>query len=239
MPNWSYNEFSISGTTEEMSKFYEIALKPNHNGDVSFKLSNIFPMPQKIKNTISPSSSAKGRKWLEHDTAAIRDNKISEALGVEPEIKLTPCENNTHEKCRLLKEEFGVDNWYDWNISNYGTKWDVEVLSESFYEKEETNFLIEFNTAWSPPENFLLKLQERFPNLDIKLSYTLEGSSDCGVYQTERYDGFPSIEHQSAETEMRSCFNDQPVYYCDATGEYKYHKTGEICEDVYEYNPLK
>ena len=64
MPNWSFNNFQISGRSEEMEKFYQTALKKSAEGELIFSFSNVIPQPEKIKNTISPSSSAKGVKWL-------------------------------------------------------------------------------------------------------------------------------------------------------------------------------
>ena len=64
MPNWSYNNLEVSGDPEQMKEFYSVVIKENLNKEMSFRFSNIFPMPEKIKNTISPSSSAKGKKWI-------------------------------------------------------------------------------------------------------------------------------------------------------------------------------
>ena len=52
MPNWTYNNLTISGDSDDMKEFYEIAIKSNVNGDLSFRFSNVFQMPEKIKNTI-------------------------------------------------------------------------------------------------------------------------------------------------------------------------------------------
>lgn len=236
MPNWSYNNFTISGQKDDLKSFYDEALKPNQNGDLSFKFSNIFPMPERVKNTISPSSSATGKKWINSDKDAIRDNNVSDILGENPTIKLIPCENNTPEKCSELKKLFGADNWYDWNIMNYGTKWDIEVEKDS-YEKYEEEFYCYFETAWSPPEIFLRKLQEKFPKLDIVLKYDLEGSDTLGVYETNRYDGEVYLDHSEAEAEYKS-EDGRSVHYSNDVGEWVYDDDNEICEDIVKVNPF-
>lgn len=240
MPNWSYNNLKVSGSPEVMKEFYSRVIKPNVNNEMSFKFSNIFPMPEKIKNTVSPSSSAKNKKWMNEDeVAAERESKISDVLGTEPSIKLIPCENNTPEKCKALIEEYGADSWYDWNILNYGTKWDAESLIHDF-EMLDDLFTTSFDTAWSPPSTFLEKLQKEFPQLDIRCSYTLEGSDDCGLFETIRYkeDGkeIVNLEHQSDETTIVS--GDGRDVYFDEDGDCRYSDDDEICEDWYTENPF-
>jgi hypothetical protein len=41
------------------------------------------------------------------------------------------------------------DDWYNWNVSNWGTKWDACEPHES---REVDGLTIFFETAWSPPE---------------------------------------------------------------------------------------
>ena len=64
MPNWSYNRLKIEGSQKDMKHFLDQSLKPNPNGEKTFKFSNLIPVPEKIQRTISPASSALGRKWV-------------------------------------------------------------------------------------------------------------------------------------------------------------------------------
>lgn len=44
------------------------------------------------------------------------------------------------------------ENWYDWNVSNWGTKWEAQIYS---WEKVNDNCIqLNFDTAWSPPTMF-------------------------------------------------------------------------------------
>lgn len=236
MPNWSYNNLTITGTPEKMKEFYDISLKPNINGDIAFSFSNVFPMPEKIKNTIAPSASALGKKWINADTAKVRDITISEMLGTESDVELIPCENNTAEKCEALKKEFGADNWYDWNIVKYGTKWDVEAIASEFV-KEDGEFNVNFDTAWSPPTQFLYNLQKLFPELEMRLTYQLEGCDDCGVLYTDRYNDEVSIAQEEDEVSYIGS-DGRDIYYNSDDGEWHYHDDGEICEDYISVNPF-
>lgn len=236
MPNWSYNNLTITGKPEKMKEFYDIALKPNINGDISFSFSNIFPVPQKIKNTIAPSGSAKGKKWINADTAKVRDFNLNEVLGTENESNLIPCENNTDEKCKALKEEFGADNWYDWNINSYGTKWDIEVLKSDSIIGDDL-FECSFDTAWSPPSQFLYNLQKKFTELDIKLTYSLEGSDDCGVFYTDRFENEVTLANEEDEVTYRGS-DGRDIYFNNDDGEWHYHDDDEICQDYISINPF-
>ena len=40
------------------------------------------------------------------------------------------------------------DNWYDWNIENWGTKWDI--TDSGLGAVSETELYAYFSTAWSP-----------------------------------------------------------------------------------------
>ena len=45
-------------------------------------------------------------------------------------------------------------NWYNWNISNLGTKWNVR---DADYIKNQNNITYKFDTAWSPQYRGLKK----------------------------------------------------------------------------------
>ena len=44
-------------------------------------------------------------------------------------------------------------NWYDWCVSNWGTKWDVSLEGLEFTDNGDGTATIEgyFDSAWSPP----------------------------------------------------------------------------------------
>ena len=50
-----------------------------------------------------------------------------------------------HFRPRPLTEE---ENWYDWNVANWGTKWEANVHYSNVQDDEIT---IDFDTAWGPP----------------------------------------------------------------------------------------
>ena len=58
--------------------------------------------------------------------------------------------------------EFGADNWHDWRNMHWGTKWDLAPESITLIDDDPEHIIIEFPTAWSPPEGILSRLNEVF-----------------------------------------------------------------------------
>ena len=69
--------------------------------------------------------------------------------------------------------------WYDWNIANWDTKWDV-AGSVEIEEQDSEIVEINFNTAWSPPEAICFKLREMFPDLSFSWFYDEPGMEFAG-----------------------------------------------------------
>ena len=60
------------------------------------------------------------------------------------------------------------DRWYDWQIQNWGTKWEpAEVDVEQCDEELE----ITFNTAWSPPEDICRAIRNKYPDVSVSWFY--------------------------------------------------------------------
>ena len=62
------------------------------------------------------------------------------------------------------------DRWYNWRVQNWGTKWDCYTL-----EMDDTDmphgFEVNFETAWSPPEEVHTAICEQFDDLSISWFY--------------------------------------------------------------------
>lgn len=56
---------------------------------------------------------------------------------------------------------FGRNNWYDWSIDNWGTKWEISPDGD-IAEIENGVLSIRFNSAWSPPTPAISKIKLPF-----------------------------------------------------------------------------
>lgn len=89
----------------------------------------------------------------------------------------TDSEHISFEKILPRPKDIG-DNWYDWSIDNWGTKWDV---TETF--EDEEGFIC-FDTAWSTPIELISYLSEKYTLLTFEVHYADEDlGSNCGMYQ--------------------------------------------------------
>ena len=81
------------------------------------------------------------------------------------------------------KDDMGVldEEWYDWRVTNWGTKWDVggeHAFCERMVTADNT-VVLSFDSAWSPPIAFysFMKIEHGF---DIRASYFEPGMCFCG-----------------------------------------------------------
>lgn len=88
----------------------------------------------------------------------------------------------------------GVICWYEWNVANWGTKWNAY---ESSVEHDGT---VTFLTAWSHPEPVIFALSKARPEAVFRVRYASEDiGHNCDEYLIrngkllQAAPGFPSI----------------------------------------------
>lgn len=62
-------------------------------------------------------------------------------------------------------KEYGYHDWYYWRCANWGCKWNA--YDTEIYDDDQISFL----TAWSPPEPYIKKLSETYPDKRFHLMY--------------------------------------------------------------------
>lgn len=78
-------------------------------------------------------------------------------------------------------EMYGSDNWYDWSVEHWGTKWDaVDPCVGVNHSNGEIS--VTFDTAWACPEPVIKELARLYPDTLIRLEYADEDYGyNCGV----------------------------------------------------------
>jgi hypothetical protein len=86
----------------------------------------------------------------------------------------------------MSKADYDKD-WYDTNVSWFGTKWDVSY-SDCNMEYDETEIRLSPDTAWSPPIEFLTNLVKQYDGIEAYIFYSEGGigfSGETKIYRDE------------------------------------------------------
>jgi hypothetical protein len=76
------------------------------------------------------------------------------------------------------RPESEKDNWYDWNVTNWGTKWDI---NPEISEDNGDSITLTFDSAWAPPIEFYNTLQNEL-GYEVMAYYNEEGMAFAGIY---------------------------------------------------------
>lgn len=71
------------------------------------------------------------------------------------------------------QELYGKNNWYDWSIENWGTKWNS-------CDTELEGNVLSFWTAWGPCSPVIRVLAKMFPEAQFEYQYEENGMGFCG-----------------------------------------------------------
>ena len=93
---------------------------------------------------------------------------FNKLIPMPEDIRNTNSPNNSETKQELI-DKYGVDNWYEWCVQNWGTKWNAN--SEMIVHNNVDSIKYIFDTAWAPPIPWIMKLIEKYPNFNINLEY--------------------------------------------------------------------
>ena len=193
MPNWCFNGLTIEGNPESVKKLMTQMNKPFKSKHDSWNPAN---HQMEIKESLYPNPVFAFHNIYNHIEAGIPEDVY---MG-QPDRSLS------------LQEQmkFKTNDWYSFNVREWGTKWDVAVAPDDTYpdtNMEETangdNHVVHynFNTAWSPPMPAVSKLSAQYPDLLFTLSYEEETGwgGECEFLRGEK------ISESEFETLCREC----------------------------------
>ena len=102
------------------------------------------------------------------------------------------------EKANLKK--YGYKNWYDWCVSEWGTKWNAggsdnaDMQIDWDEDGDDSIALFQFDTAWAPALGVLQKLKDDHPELSIECRYHEPGVGFMGVWTDGQDRCYDNIE---------------------------------------------
>jgi hypothetical protein len=183
MPNHTANNVTITGPKDTVLAITTMA----KNTSQDFSLNSFLPIPSELKNTSSParimSQSEIDDMWTEW-----RKKKESKCdtgpMGLHSYEKDAPFGLGiTQQTSDELTAKCGTNNWYDWSVDNWGTKWDCYSVSEwgvDSVDSETSAATIYYETAWSPITIFWQKISQQYPDCEFRHEFADEGGEFLG-----------------------------------------------------------
>jgi len=143
----------------------------------------------------------------ESDIRRLMDNVKNDEYGIGTVDfeKIIPMPDNIYRGNLGAAEQklYGNNNWYDWSLVNWGTKWDAYGYDDCIdYSGDKDS--ITFLTAWSAPHPVIEKLAQMYPAVKIEHEWADEDiGSNCGrrvYYDGERVEEYyPEYGKESLE----------------------------------------
>ena len=157
MPNWITNNVELRGNKRQVEAILEFV----KSDEREFDFNKIALIPKELENTQAPTKIISQKEYDE------QEERLARGELTESEKSWGISRGLTLELSMEYKKRFGADNWYDWQCSNWGTKWNA---SEVFISDN----VISFNTAWSAPEPIFVALSEKFPEVEFFIQFADE-----------------------------------------------------------------
>lgn len=208
MPNWCANQLDINGDEVEVARLIEL-VKGEEDG---FDFAKIVPIPDSKFYFISEGQNhfqcGCEPKYVElpelPEVKAYTDENGNDVMRKQGEwqvdglsVKKSMESNGTIQDIAQIsfggKDVCPIHNqaensshpdwWYNWNVANWGTKWNCgEVWHDRTTEEitEEGRTSYNFDTAWSPAEPVVAALAKQFPTLSITHRYCEGGMGFAG-----------------------------------------------------------
>lgn len=213
MPNWCYNGLTIEGNPDLVN---DLVRQMNKPFVMLHDTWNMETQEMQVSQTTYPNPVFAFYNIYNHRQAGITDLEyVQQPIRSEKSLDDPEWWSDT---MKLAQEDKG---WYNWNVVNWGTKWDVAVKDgdeypETYIEGPTPNgenlvVYYNFNTAWSPPMPALAKLSEQYPSLLFTLSYEEETGwgGECEFLRGE------VISEMDYQNRCRDCDEYDTLSYCE------------------------
>lgn len=82
----------------------------------------------------------------------------------------------------LVPEPENNEDWYNWRVINWGTKWDIDG-NVDVQKVADDCFRLYFTTAWEPPIAWLKSVIKNYPQLSFNLNSCDPGMDWHYVYE--------------------------------------------------------
>jgi Ferredoxin-like domain in Api92-like protein len=181
MPNWCYTDFTVSGPTEDITRFREAVRGTKDGVETPFDFNRLIPMPSELLETIANSGIAYDVYYGDAEPMLVYPWVKNLGIGTVEQLRehfdADPQRRATADAWKTNIEKYGAPTWYEWRCEHWDTKWnacDGEVTDIG-----DGSLHVQFDTAWSFPFPILETAVSAFPQL------LFEGSAyepNCDFY---------------------------------------------------------
>ena len=207
MPNHTANVLTVETDDQKLLGTIKNTLASrDDNGQIfALDLNKITKMPEELDGISSPPNIFPTQEAVDKELEKRKKENAEYASFLGRPI--------TQEESEALIEKHGSNNWYDWCLKNWSTKWNAYDVGEWNGNK------LYFETAWSPPQNAMIKLSEQFPEATFILSFADEGGGFLGqeIYARGEIAEMLDYEWRSEEgIELRKqlgCYHEEEEEY--------------------------
>ena len=226
MPNHVKNRLIIDDEETQIKEIME-RIKFDEHGVGSIDFEKIIPMPPELK----VESGSRSKQALELYSLYI-EQRYGESPGFfgafmrkhQVDRQFMDFGKQLYEN----KQKYGAADWYDWSISNWGTKWNSYGYAEGF-QYDGSNEII-FETAWSRPEPIVKALSKMFPDIEFRHQWADEDIG-CNVGEILYHGGeeiewdiptaFSKEAYEMASDILGTPLTEWGLYYDKKTGSYE------------------
>ena len=167
MPNHCHNRVTFySDDTTAILKLHSIFLKGVENNDevdTGSVFGHFIPEPDWEKIPLAESD--------------LKEYSFSSARGEVGELPVYS--DDKMKGLHFASTGCQDDRWYNWRVQNWGTKWDCYSLEIDDSDMPH-GFEVQFETAWSPPEEICNAIRDQFDDLSISWFYDEPGCEIAG-----------------------------------------------------------
>lgn len=219
MPNWVNNTLTIQGPKSEIDSIKDKLNQPFEVMHDSWNMKT-----GQMEMTKSTYSNPVFAFWNIH--SPLQDGITMEEY-IQQSARLGTDTSAPDWFAKEVAHAKTQKDWYSWNNSNWGTKWDVAISDKEEYPDTELleyksdgddNWLVyKYNTAWSPAVTILTKLSNLVPNSLLTLEFE-EETGWGGEYEIVRGEVKENLEY---DNRCYACQSYNCIEYCeDGCGEF-------------------
>lgn len=172
MPNHVTNRLTIIGPQEQIKQIKE-EIKVDEIGVGTIDFNKIIKQPEEIDIQLHSGIEMAAKYALKEpydDNPLLASLEKHSRENCKSPLTFSDEEWDLFIKALNNRRKYGALNWYNWNIENWGTKWNAYNQPDN----RNTDNIIFFQTAWNCPNKVIERLSKMFPDVEFEIAWADE-----------------------------------------------------------------